>query len=40
MDIQRESEGMVSVNVYAQRSTVDWDRDYAREIVRRIVTAR
>lgn len=40
VDIQRESEGMVSVNVYAQRSTVDWDREYAREILQRIVTAR
>ena len=40
VDIQRESEGMASVNVYAQRSTVDWDREYAREILQRIVTAR
>lgn len=40
VDIQRESEGMVSVNVYAQRSMVDWDREYARDVVRRIVNAR
>lgn len=40
VDIEGESEGMVSVNVYAQRSTVDWDRDYAREVLQRIVNAR
>jgi hypothetical protein len=40
VDIQDVGDGTSSVNVYAQRSTVDWDRDYARVILRRITRTR
>ena len=37
VDIEAETPSMVSVNVYAQRNTVNWDRDYARSVLQRIM---
>lgn len=37
VDIERDTGSMVSVNVFAQRSTVNWDRDYARDVLQRIM---
>ena len=37
VDIELDRGSMVSVNVFAQRSTVDWDRDYARDVLQRIM---
>lgn len=37
VDIERDAGSMVSVNVFAQRNTVNWDRDYARDVLQRIM---
>lgn len=37
VDIERETASTVSVNVYAQRNTVNWDREYARSVLERII---
>jgi hypothetical protein len=37
VDIERESASTVSVSVYAQRNTVNWDREYARSVLERII---
>ncbi|HEX6910095.1 MAG TPA: hypothetical protein VF142_06865 [Longimicrobium sp.] len=37
VDIEAESESMVSVGVFAQRNTVNWDREYARSVMERIM---
>lgn len=37
VDIQRENDALTSVEVFAQRNTVDWDRDYARNVLQRII---
>lgn len=36
--LERESATVTRVTVYAKRSTVEWDREYARALLRRIVT--
>lgn len=40
VDIKEVDGSMVSVEVFAQRSTVNWDRDYARSVLRRIMSGR
>lgn len=37
VDIELDRGSMVSVNVFAQQSTVNWDRDYARDVLQRIM---
>jgi hypothetical protein len=37
VDIEAETASMVSVTVYAQRNTVNWDREYARSVLQRIM---
>lgn len=37
VDIKRENDTLSSVEVFAQRTTVDWDRDYARDVLQRII---
>lgn len=37
VDVKRENERLVAVEVFAQRSTVDWDRDYARRVLEAII---
>lgn len=36
--LEREGASVTRVTVYARRSTVEWDREYARELLQRIVT--
>jgi hypothetical protein len=38
VDIKRENASMVSVEVFAQKNTVEWDRDYARDVLQRILS--
>jgi hypothetical protein len=40
VDIKADGPSLVSVNVYAQRNTVNWDRRYARNVLQRIMAAR
>jgi hypothetical protein len=37
VDIKRESETLTSVEVFAQESTIEWDRDYARRVLEAIM---
>ena len=37
VDIEAETATLMAVDVYAQRSTVDWDRDVARQVLERIM---
>ena len=37
VDIKRENDRLTAVEVFAQRTTVDWDRDYARRVLERII---
>lgn len=37
VDIEAESATMVQVAVFAQRNTVNWDREYARSVMERIM---
>lgn len=38
VELERESATVTRVTVYARRSTVEWDREYARGLLQRIVT--
>ena len=38
VELERESATVMRVTVYAKRSTVEWDREYARGLLQRIVT--
>jgi hypothetical protein len=37
VDIEADGPSLVSVNVFAQRNTVSWDRDYARSVLQAIM---
>ena len=37
VDIKRDNAALTSVEVFAQESTVEWDRDYARDVLQRII---
>jgi len=37
VEIERESASTAKVEVYARKNTVEFDRDYARDVLRRIV---
>lgn len=40
VDIKEIDGSMVSVEVFAQRNTVNWDREYARSVLQRIMSGR
>lgn len=40
VDIKEVDGSMVSVEVFAQRNTVNWDREYARNVLQRIMSGR
>jgi hypothetical protein len=37
VDIKQDSENLTSVEVFAQESPVEWDREYAREVLEAII---
>lgn len=37
VDIKRDSDALTSVEVVAQESPVDWDKDYARQVLEGII---
>lgn len=37
VDIEAVDANMVALNVYAQRNTVNWDREYAEQVMRAIM---
>ena len=37
VDVKRDSDTLSSVEVFAQESTIEWDRDYARQVLEKII---